>query len=33
MFGGVKGFEEFHQSKMDEKKLAKLIDEEFESEV
>lgn len=33
MFGGLKGFEEFHQTKMDEKKLAKLIDDEFESEV
>ncbi|HQV95179.1 MAG TPA: hypothetical protein PLA27_00930 [Anaerolineales bacterium] len=33
MFGGLKGFEDFHQTKMDEKKLAKLIDDEFESEV
>ncbi len=30
MFGGVKGFEEFHQGMMDEKKLAELIDKEFE---
>jgi hypothetical protein len=30
MFGGLKGFEDFHQGMMDEKKLAKLIDEEFE---
>ena len=33
LFGGLKGFQEFHQTKMDEKKLAKLIDEEFEREV
>ncbi len=33
MFDGVKGFEEFHQGKLDEKKLAMLIDDEFEVEV
>lgn len=33
MFGGLKGFEELHQGMVDEKKLAKLIDEEFELEV
>jgi hypothetical protein len=32
MFGGVKGFEEFHRGMVDEKKLAKLIDEEFDLE-
>ena len=32
MFDGVKGFEEFHQGMVDEKKLTKLIDEEFELE-
>jgi len=32
MFDGLKGFEEFHQGKVDEKKLAKLIDDEFELE-
>jgi|CXWL01.1.fsa_nt_gi REP element-mobilizing transposase RayT len=32
IFDGIKGFEEFHQGMMDEKKLAKLIDEEFEYE-
>jgi putative transposase len=32
MFGGLKGFEEFHQGMMDEKKLTKLVDEEFELE-
>ena len=32
MFGGRKGFEEFHQGMMDEKKLTKLVDEEFELE-
>ena len=30
MFNGRKGFEEFHQGMVDEKKLAMLIDEEFE---
>lgn len=32
MFGGIKGFEEFHQGKVDEKKLAALIDDEFDLE-
>ena len=32
MFGGVKGFEEFHQGRVDEKKIAMLVDEEFELE-
>ena len=32
MFGGIKGFEEFHQGMVDEKKLAELIDEEFDLE-
>jgi REP element-mobilizing transposase RayT len=32
MFNGRKGFEEFHQGMVDEKKLALLIDEEFELE-
>ena len=33
MFDGPKGFEEFHQGMLDEKKLAKLIDEEFELDI
>ena len=32
MFGGLKGFGEFHQGMVDEKKLADLIDDEFEYE-
>ena len=32
MFNGRRGFEEFHQGMMDEKKLARLVDEEFELE-
>jgi hypothetical protein len=32
-FGGVKGFEEFHQGMVDEKKLDLLIDDEFERDV
>lgn len=32
MFDGVKGFEEFHQGMVDEKKLTMFIDEEFELE-
>jgi len=32
MFDGLRGFEEFHQGMVDEKKLTKLIDEEFELE-
>lgn len=32
IFDGIKGFEAFHQGKLDEKKLAALIDEEFELE-
>ena len=32
MFDGLKGFEEFHQEMVDEKKLTKLIDQEFELE-
>jgi len=32
MFGGIKGFEEFHQGMVDEKKLAALIDDEFDLE-
>lgn len=32
MFSGVKGFEEFHHGMVDEKKLAVLIDDEFEYE-
>jgi putative transposase len=32
LFGGSKGFEEFHQGMVDEKKLAVLIDDEFERE-
>ena len=32
MFDGLKGFEEFHQGMMDEKKLTVFIDEEFELE-
>ncbi|HUG33662.1 MAG TPA: hypothetical protein VMJ90_02745 [Anaerolineales bacterium] len=32
MFDGRKGFEKFHQGMMDEKKLVKLIDEEFDLE-
>lgn len=32
MFDGIKGFEEFHQGRVDEKKLAMLVDEEFEFE-
>jgi REP element-mobilizing transposase RayT len=32
IFGGVKGFEEFHKGMVDEKKLAELIDDEFEYE-
>jgi REP element-mobilizing transposase RayT len=32
MFDGIKGFEEFHQGMVDEKKLAELIDEEFDLE-
>jgi len=32
MFDGSKGFEEFHQGMLDEKKLAALIDTEFEME-
>jgi len=32
MFNGRKGFEEFHQGIADEKKLAMLVDEEFELE-
>jgi putative transposase len=30
MFAGVKGLEEFHQGKLDEKKMAVLIDAEFD---
>ena len=33
MFNGRKEFEEFHQGMVDEKKLAMLIDEEFEREI
>ena len=32
LFGGVKGFEEFHQGMVNEKLLAALIDNEFEDE-
>jgi putative transposase len=32
IFGGKKGFEEFHQGMVDEKELALLIDEEFDYE-
>jgi len=32
MFDGLREFEEFHQGMVDDKKLAMLIDEEFESE-
>jgi len=32
MFDGLKGFEAFHQGMVDEKKLARLIDAEFELE-
>jgi len=32
MFGGRKGFDDFHRGRVDEKKLAMLIDEEFELE-
>ncbi len=32
MFGGLKDFEEFHQGMVNEKKLAELIDNEFELE-
>ena len=31
-FGGIKGFEEFHRGRVDEKQLAELIDEEFDLE-
>jgi hypothetical protein len=30
--GGLQGFEEFHQGRLDEKKLAELVDDEFELE-
>lgn len=33
LFDGVKGFEEFHHGMVDEKKLASLIDDEFELDV
>jgi REP-associated tyrosine transposase len=33
LFDGLKGFEEFHQGMVDEKKLASLIDDEFELDV
>jgi hypothetical protein len=33
MFTGLQGFKEFHQGKLDEKKLAAVIDEEFEKDV
>ena len=32
IFGNVKGFEEFHRGRVDAKKLAALIDEEFDME-
>jgi hypothetical protein len=32
LFNGKKGFEDFHQGKVDEKELAMLIDEEFDYE-
>jgi REP element-mobilizing transposase RayT len=32
MFGGMKGLESFHQGMLDEKMLARLIDEEFDHE-
>jgi REP element-mobilizing transposase RayT len=32
LFGGRKGFEDFHRGKVDEKELALLIDEEFDYE-
>ena len=32
IFDGIKGFEEFHQGMVEEKKLAELIDDEFELE-
>jgi REP element-mobilizing transposase RayT len=32
LFDGLQGFEEFHQGRLDEKKLAELVDDEFELE-
>jgi hypothetical protein len=32
LFGGLQAFQEFHQGWLDEIKLAKLVDDEFESE-
>jgi hypothetical protein len=32
IFGGTRGFEEFHQGMTEEKELAKLIDSEFDRE-
>lgn len=32
IFDGIKGFEAFHQGKVDEKKLAAVVDDEFELE-
>lgn len=32
LFGGVQGFEKFHQGMLDEKMLAALVDHEFEDE-
>jgi hypothetical protein len=32
LFGGLNGFEDFHQGMVDEKKLTRLVDEDFEME-
>lgn len=32
MFGGIKGFEDFHRGMVDEKEAVKFIDNEFELE-